>query len=182
MSSLKIEYKNISELLPYEHNARTHSKEQIAQIARSIKEFGWTNPILLDGASGIIAGHGRLEAAKILGLDKVPCIELSHLTPIQKKAYIIADNKLALNADWNIDFLASELEELKNDDFDLSLTGFNDDELKDLGCSSPLSEEHMQHNIDSLEFFIAVKTVDESAQEKLFSELKARGYECKIMS
>src|ERR1041385_739905 len=96
----------IEELIPYEKNSRTHSEEQIEQIVKSIKEFGFTNPILLDGARGIIAGHGRLIAAKRAGIREVPVIQLAHLTPEQKQAYIIADNKLALNAGWDERMLA----------------------------------------------------------------------------
>ena len=99
--TIKIQYKKIDELIPYINNSRTHSPEQVAQIASSIKEFGFTNPILLDSQNGIIAGHGRLQAARMLELQEVPTIELSDLTEIQKKAYIIADNKLALNANWD---------------------------------------------------------------------------------
>lgn len=116
-------------LIPYARNSRTHSKDQISQIASSIKEFGFTNPILIDELGGIIAGHGRLLAAQKLGMDEVPVIELSYLTEAQKKAYIIADNKLALNAGWDEEMLKIEFEELKALDFDLDLTGFDDKEL-----------------------------------------------------
>jgi len=122
----------IESLAPYEKNARTHSEEQISQIAKSISEFGFTNPILVDGEKGIIAGHGRLAAAKKLGIKDVPIIELSHLTPAQKRAYIIADNKLALNAGWDEAVLAEEIEALKLEDFDIDLLGFSDEELADL--------------------------------------------------
>src|SRR5512138_3319254 len=98
---LEIKYLPIDALLPYSRNPRTHSEEQVAQIAASIREFGFTNPILIDSKQGIIAGHGRFAAAKELGLERVPCIDLSHLTEEQKRAYVIADNKLALNGGWN---------------------------------------------------------------------------------
>jgi DNA modification methylase len=104
----------------------------VAQIAGSIREFGFTNPVLIDGENGIIAGHGRVLAAQKLGLDKVPCIRLAHLTETQKRAYIIADNKLALNAGWDEEMLGLELGELKDDDFDLSLIGFDETELGDI--------------------------------------------------
>ena len=122
----------LDRLRPYERNPRTHSPEQIAKIAASITEFGFTNPILVDGEAGIIAGHGRLEAARQLGLTQVPVIELTHLSEAQKRAYIIADNRLALDAGWDEDLLAEELEALKGLDFDLTLTGFEPDELHDL--------------------------------------------------
>jgi hypothetical protein len=129
---MKIEQLPTADLIPYARNTRTHSPEQVAQIAGSIREFGFTNPVLIDANNGIIAGHGRVMAASKLGLAKVPCIRLAHLTDTQKRAYIIADNKLALNAGWDEEMLALELGELKDEDFDLSLIGFDDSELGDL--------------------------------------------------
>ncbi|HRH92820.1 MAG TPA: DNA methyltransferase [Agitococcus sp.] len=129
MSGLKVEYKNIKDLIPYCNNSRTHSDEQVLQIASSIKEFGFTNPVLIDGQGGIIAGHGRIMAAQKLKMDEVPTITLSDLSEAQKKAYIIADNKLALNSGWDDELLKIELEQLKELDFDLGLIGFSDDEL-----------------------------------------------------
>jgi len=129
---MQIEQIEVSKLIPYAKNSRTHDDAQVAQIAASIKEFGWTNPILVDGDKGIIAGHGRLMAARKLGLDKVPVIELKDMTEAQKKAYVIADNKLAMNAGWDMDFLKLELQDLEDADFDLSLTGFDDKELDQL--------------------------------------------------
>ena len=110
---LKVVYRKVSDLIPYARNARTHSDEQVARIAASIKEFGWTNPILIDCESGIIAGHGRVLAARKLGLEKVPTIELSGMTDAQKRAYILADNKLALDAGWDEELLRLEFEELR---------------------------------------------------------------------
>jgi DNA modification methylase len=129
MNDLHIEMRPVESLIPYIRNARTHSEDQVAQIAASIAEFGWTNPILTDGANGVIAGHGRLLAARKLGLDQVPVIELSHLSPLQKRAYILADNRIAENAGWDEELLKVELAELKLGDFDLALTGFDGDEL-----------------------------------------------------
>jgi DNA modification methylase len=119
----------VTELIPYARNARTHSDEQVAQIAASIREFGFTNPILIDGERGVIAGHGRLLAARKLGMVEVPTIELAHLTPAQKRAYVLADNRMALSAGWEEDLLRIELRELQADGFDLSLTGFDPDEI-----------------------------------------------------
>lgn len=119
----------LADLIPYVNNARTHSDEQVAQIAASIKEFGFTNPILTDGDSGIIAGHGRVMAARKLGMDQVPTIALEHLSAAQRKAYILADNKLAMNAGWDNDLLGIELKGLDEEEFDLSLIGFDDIEL-----------------------------------------------------
>ena len=127
-----IEMLPIEELFPYVNNSRTHSDEQVAQVAASIKEFGFTNPVLVDKDNMIIAGHGRMKAAMRLGLTEVPCIRLDHLNDFQKKAYIIADNKLALNAGWDDELLRLELGQLNDDGFDLSLTGFDDDELSKL--------------------------------------------------
>ena len=121
--------KDIKDLIPYCNNSRTHSDEQVQQIASSIKEFGFTNPVLIDEQGGIIAGHGRVMGAKKLLLNKVPCIVLDGLSEAQKKAYIIADNKLALNAGWDDELLKIELEQLKELDFALGLIGFSDDEL-----------------------------------------------------
>ncbi|WP_144299798.1 site-specific DNA-methyltransferase [Elioraea rosea] len=125
------EYKKalVAELVPYARNARTHSDAQVAQIAASIREFGFTNPILVDGERGVIAGHGRLLAARLLGMTEVPVIELSHLSPAQRRAYVLTDNKLALNAGWDDAMLRLELGELQADGFDLGLIGFAEDEL-----------------------------------------------------
>ena len=125
----KLEWRSVSTLIPYARNSRTHSDEQIAQIAASIKEFGWTNPILVDGDNGIIAGHGRLSAARKLGHEEVPVIELKDLTETQRKAYIIADNRLALNAGWDNEMLTIELNDLLADGFALELLGFDPKEI-----------------------------------------------------
>lgn len=132
MTTLKITYKKIKDLKKYEQNARTHSIEQVQQIINSIKEFGWTNPILIDENDIIIAGHGRLNAAEMLNLDEVPCIVLTGLTEIQKRAYLIADNQLALNAGWDFELLQAEIESLKLDDFDISLLGFSDEDFNNI--------------------------------------------------
>jgi ParB-like chromosome segregation protein Spo0J len=130
--NLAIEYRPVTALIPYARNARTHSDEQVAQIAASIKEFGFTNPVLVDGSDGIIAGHGRVLAAQLLGLQEAPCIRLPHLTDAQKRAYVLADNRLALSAGWNDDLLRLELLDLKEVDFPLDLTGFDGSELADI--------------------------------------------------
>lgn len=123
--AMKIVQKAVDKLIPYINNSRTHSDEQVAQIAASIKEFGWTNPILVDGENGIIAGHGRLMAARKLGYTEVPTIELKDLTETQRKAYIIADNRLALNAGWDNEMLTIELNDLLADGFALEMLGFD---------------------------------------------------------
>ena len=123
------DYKKVSveKLIPYARNSRTHSAEQVDQIAASIKEFGFLNPIITDGENGIVAGHGRVMAAKKLGLKELPCIDASHLSDTQKQAYVIADNQLALNAGWDLDMLRFEVSELNDTDFNLDLLGFADD-------------------------------------------------------
>ena len=122
---LTIDYRKTGELIPYINNSRTHSDQQVQQVAASIKEFGFTNPILIDENSGIIAGHGRLQAAQVMGMDEVPTITLEGLTEAQRKAYVIADNKLALNASWDLDILNIEMESLLEFDFDFKITGFD---------------------------------------------------------
>jgi len=129
---MKIEQVKLDALIPYARNSRTHSDAQVAQIAASIKEFGFTNPVLIDETGSIIAGHGRVMAARKLAITDVPSIRLTHLTDAQKKAYVIADNKLALNAGWDDEMLAVELTDLKDMGFDLDLTGFSTDEIEAL--------------------------------------------------
>ena len=132
IESLRVEYRKVETLIPFARNPRTHSDAQVAKLAASIVEFGWTNPILVDGSQGIIAGHGRLAAARKLGLAEVPVIELGHLTLAQKRAYVIADNRLALDAGWDEEMLAIELAELSDSGYDLTLTGFSNDEIEQL--------------------------------------------------
>ena len=126
---IQIERVSIATLIPYVRNSRTHSDAQVAQIAASIREFGFTNPVLLDEANGIIAGHGRVLAARKLGMQDLPAIRLAHLTEAQKRAYVIADNKLALNAGWDEELLRLELKDLQDLNFDVALTGFSTEEL-----------------------------------------------------
>lgn len=130
--TLKIEYLPLGKLLRYAKNSRTHSDEQVDQLVNSIREFGFTNPVLIDEKNELIAGHGRLAAAEILELDKVPAIRLSNLSEKQKKAYRIADNKLALNAGWDMQLLAEEVRELMDDDFDIDLLGFHETEIDEM--------------------------------------------------
>ena len=136
-STLQITYRPIESLIPYARNSRTHSDAQVAQIAASIKEFGWTNPVLIDAEGGIIAGHGRIMAGRKLNITEAPCIVLDGLTEAQRRAYVIADNKLALNAGWDIDLLKIELKDLDAEKFDLTLTGFEIGELTTLFDEQP---------------------------------------------
>jgi ParB family chromosome partitioning protein len=151
---MKIVQKAVDKLIPYINNSRTHSDEQVAQIAASIKEFGWTNPILVDGENGIIAGHGRLMAARKLGYTEVPTIELKDLTETQRKAYIIADNRLALNAGWDNEMLTIELNDLLADGFALEMLGFDPTEMQNLINGGPDFEpatEDEQGKLDQLD-------------------------------
>jgi DNA modification methylase len=132
MDDLAIAWRPLGELIPYARNPRTHTDAQVAQIAASIREFGWTNPVLVDGANGIIAGHGRVLAARKLGLERVPVIELAHMTDGQKRAYVLADNQLALNAGWDETLLRLELADLSELGVDLGLIGFGEGELERL--------------------------------------------------
>ena len=176
---LKIEYAATDDLIPYIHNSRTHSESQIKQIASSIREFGFTNPILIDDQGTIIAGHGRVMAAKVLQLDKVPTITLGALTDAQRKAYVIADNKLALNAGWDTEVLLAEIESLQDLNFDTQLLGFSADELAEMLNieEKPLKEESYAEI-----FNIIVECDDEMEQEKIFNQLEAEGYKCRVQS
>lgn len=146
--NMEIVQKSVKSLIPYVNNARTHTKAQVKQIAKSIKEFGFTNPVLIDPDDGIIAGHGRVKAAESLGMDEVPCIVLSGLSEKQKRAYIIADNKIALNAGWDDSLLKLEIRELMQDEFDLDLIGFSNDEVAGL-----LTVEEQEEAEDGTEKF-----------------------------
>lgn len=154
MTNLTIEQMKTSALKPYARNARTHSKKQVRQIAESITAFGFNNPVLIGDDNEIVAGHGRYAAAKHLGLETVPCVRLSHLTPAQRRAYILADNKLALNAGWDQELLAIELQDLKALEIDLELTGFSLPEidiiLEDVKAADPKSKDDLDDEIPAV--------------------------------
>ena len=176
---LEIEYVATDDLIPYINNSRTHSESQIKQIAASIREFGFTNPILIDDQGTIIAGHGRVMAAKALQLDEVPTITLGALSDAQRKAYVIADNKLALNAGWDTEVLLAEIESLQDLNFDTQLLGFSADELSEmLNIEEPELKEESYSEI----FNIIVECDDEMEQEKIFNQLDAEGYKCRVQS
>ena len=187
MADLSIEYKHVDDLIPYVNNSRTHSDEQVVQIAASIKEFGFTNPLLVDEQGGIIAGHGRLMAAKKLKLEQVPTITLKGLTDAQRKAYVIADNKLALNAEWDFDLLKIEIESLQEDDFKLDLLGFDVDELNGILGFDDIAEEDEEEPEQDYEdkykeqygVIIVCKSAEE--QEKIFNKMQQNGYEVKVV-
>jgi len=177
---LNITYRKVEDLIPYVNNSRKHSDQQVAQIAASIKEFGWTNPILVDKDKGIIAGHGRLMAARKLKMDDVPTIELSHLSEAQKKALVIADNKLTLNADWDTQILSLELSELQDIGFDLDILGFDSIELAKL--FDVIEPDDIKEQSYNEVFNIIVECKDEQEQEKIFNRLDSEGYKCRVQS
>jgi len=169
----KLEHIATAELIPYIRNARTHSDAQVAQIAGSIQEFGFNAPVLIDGQNGIIAGHGRVMAANLLKLESVPCVRLSHLSDAQKRAYILADNRIALNSGWDEAMLANELQDLHADDIDLGLTGFDADELsKMLGFEAGEIEPPELAEGDREPFRQMTFTVHDSQFEAIESALK----------
>jgi len=178
---MQVEQLKVGDLIPYVNNSRTHSDEQVMQVASSIKEFGFTNPILIDDDGGIIAGHGRLMAAKKLDIDEVPCIRLGYLSEAQRKAYVIADNKLALNSGWDNDLLKIELMQLDSIDFDLNLTGFDLSELANI--FDPVTEEiELKEQTYSETFNIIIECDDEQNQESIYNELQEKGYKCQVQS
>ena len=137
---------DINKLVPYANNARTHNKEQILKLRSSLREFGFVNPVIIDKEYNVLAGHGRIEAAKAENISEIPCVFVDHLTEAQKKAYILADNRMALDAGWDDELLAVEMEELQNLGFDLGLTGFDESEIADLFAID--SDEAKQDDFD----------------------------------
>ncbi|HZT90301.1 MAG TPA: ParB/Srx family N-terminal domain-containing protein [Stellaceae bacterium] len=173
----KIVMRAVASLIPYANNSREHSPAQIGQIAASIKEFGFTNPVLVDADGGIIAGHGRVLAAQKIGIEEVPTIELKYLTEAQRRAYVIADNKLALNASWNDELLAIELGRLGEDGFDLSLTGFSATELNGLGGLGAGGDAAVDATPEG--YVVVVDCASEADQVDLIQRLQAEGRTCR---
>jgi len=178
---LEIEYVATDDLIPYFNNSRTHSESQVKQIAASIREFGFTNPILIDEEQTIIAGHGRVMAAEVLSMSTVPCIRLSGLSEAQRKAYVIADNKLALNAGWDIDALSIEINQLADLDFDLDILGFDIQELASILDGEKEGTEPKEESYSEI-FNIVIECKDEEEQEKIFNRLDTEGYKCRVQS
>ncbi len=177
---LQIEYKSVNDLIPYINNSRVHSDRQIKMIAASIREFGFNNPVLVDCENTIIAGHGRVEAAKMLDIKDVPTVCIDTLSDAQKKAYVIADNKIAEHSSWDYDVLKNELEYIKEcePDFDISIIGFDDDTFP--------GEVKQEDNLDKSDLVFSLEVVvevsSEKEQENLFNEMTDRGYKCRILS
>ena len=182
---MQIEQIDVGDLIPYINNSRTHSDEQVMQVASSMKEFGFTNPILIDGEGGIIAGHGRLMAAKKLGLNEVPCIRLGHLSEAQRKAYVIADNQLALNSGWDFEYLKGEIDGLSQLDFNIDILGFDDSHLANIyNIESELKEQQNNDSepvVDYAENEMILKFKDENQLERWYKNALSEGIECKIL-
>ena len=150
----QVEMRRVASLTGYKRNARTHSEAQVEQIVASVREFGWTNPVLIDAENVIIAGHARVEAAKRLVMDEIPCIVLAGLTDAQKRAYAIADNKLPLNAGWDEKLLGMEFAELKDLGFNLDLLGFDASELADVTQGREVNQPEYDENVGSTVFMV----------------------------
>lgn len=184
----KIVHQRVDALVPYARNSRTHSDEQVAQIAASIREFGFTNPVLVDDQGGIVAGHGRVLAAKQIGMDTVPTICVGWLSEKQRRAYVIADNQLALNAGWDDAVLASELDDLLAEDFDLQLIGFDPETLDDIlagannDSAARAEPAETSAGINYQEKFdVLVDCKNESDQRRVFDKLTTDGLSCKVL-
>ncbi len=178
----KIERRAVEKLIPYARNSRTHSDAQVAQIAASIKEWGWTTPILIDETEQVIAGHGRLMAARKLGMAEVPVIVAAGWTDAQKRAYVIADNKLALNAGWDNELLKLELHALTEADYDLSLTGFDADELTDVMFAELVEPKEPEEQAVSSTFEVSVSCDNEAEQERVYELLTKQGLKCRVLT
>jgi len=179
---VKIEFVEVADLIPDARNSRTHSEAQIAAIAGSIAEFRWTSPILINGKNKILSGHARVLAARKLGIEKAPCVRLTHLTEAQERAYVIADNRLAeFGSGWDVEILKIEVDELKRLDFDFKKIGWDEPELeiilnpKDKINSSPEVKIKTQ-------WLIIVECKDESEQIKILEKCLAENWNCKVMS
>ena len=169
----------VGELIPYVNNARTHSDEQIAKLQSSIREFGFVNPVLIDGNKNIIAGHGRVEAAKREGISEVPCVFVEHLTDNQRKAYILADNRLAELAEWNVELLNMELLDLEAN-FDMADFGF---EINPPTGYAPGEEPGGRSDFNYKEQYgVIVICADEAEQEKVYNTLNDDGYNCRVVA
>ena len=171
--TLNVEYRKVETLIPFARNPRTHSEAQIAKLAASIVEFGWTNPVLVDGSHGIIAGHGRVMGARAIGLAEVPCIRLAHLTESQRRAYVIADNKLALNAGWDDAMLALEMRDLMAEGYDVGLTGFELGDIDDILRETEILGMPALPSGEKSQFQQVTFTLHDSQSDELQRALKA---------
>lgn len=175
----QIEQRSVEELIPYARNARTHSEAQVTQLARSIEQFGFTNPVLIDAANSIIAGHGRVMAAKQLGMATVPCLRVDWLTEAQQRAYVLADNQLALQAGWDEDLLALELRDLQDLNFDMDLIGFDDSELDALMGGQTEERQKPEKKLLDVKYQILVDCSNEKDQARILAKLEKEGMTCR---
>jgi ParB-like chromosome segregation protein Spo0J len=178
----KVEKWDITRLTPYARNSRTHSDEQIGQIAASIKEWGWTTPVLVDEDGSIIAGHGRTLAAQRLKMTEVPVMVAKGWSDAKKRAYVIADNKLALNSGWDEEMLKLELHALDEDDFKLELTGFAGDELTEIMFGKLIEPEEPEEQSVSSAFEVSVSCDNEAEQERVYEMLTKQGLKCRVLT
>jgi len=180
MKQYKTELREVSNLIPYINNSRIHGENQIKQIAASIREFGFTNPLLIDNSNNVIAGHGRLKACELIDIKEVPCIVLTGLTDAQKKSLVIADNKIAENSDWDMDLLKLEIETIKelDFDFDIDLLGFDLDELSDEGDIDLdlFDSSEIEAGVDAIK--LSVTCGNDTDKQQLKEELLSRGFLC----
>jgi ParB-like chromosome segregation protein Spo0J len=176
---LQVEYVPIEKLAPYKRNPRTHSNDQIKQIAASIKEFGWSSPIVVDGNYGVVAGHGRLLAARQLEMPKVPVVQMKHLTATQRRALVIAENQIGLTSDWDLPVLRSELMELKALDFDLPVLGFSNPKL--VSFTSLGNEQDTIAKLAGLTYSVVIRCNDEKHQTQLLATLEKQGLDCEAL-
>ncbi len=178
---LEIKYLSTSDLIPYISNSRTHTDSQVKQIAASIREFGFTNPVLIDENATIVAGHGRLRAAILLNIDKIPTIELKGLTDAQRRAYVIADNKLALNADWDTEILLSEIERLQDENFAADLLGFDPEEITKMLNLEEENEPKEWTGDTEDKWQLLIEYDNEEELQKAFYEAQKQELQCKII-
>jgi ParB-like chromosome segregation protein Spo0J len=184
MKDLKIatyETMLVCDLVPYARNARKHSAAQINKIVASIREFGFLAPVIIDANNGIVAGHGRILAAQKLKLTNVPCVRAAYLSEAQKRAYVLADNRLALESEWDEEMLALEFTDLKSEDFDSLLTGFDEKEIKKLLTACVEETKSLDKDVIASRFEILCELKDEKGQEALFDELTKRGVKCVML-
>lgn len=180
-AELKTEFRKTSALIPYLNNARTHSKAQVAQIAASIKEFGWTQPVVVDSKDMILAGHGRLLAARELGIEEVPVVCAEGLTEAQKKAYILADNRIAMSSAWDIDLLSTEMSFLDGEGFESSLTGFSQKEIESILAGELIEQDSAPDDSGRIKDYwgIVVACSEEFEANQIMQEFQGRGLSCK---
>lgn len=181
-----IERRSVDSLIPYAKNSRTHSEEQVAQLASAMREFGFTNPVLIDERGGVITGHGRIMAARAVGLTEVPTITLAGLSEAQRRAYVIADNKLALNAGWDDDMLRAEIEEVVSLGITTDLLGFSTDEIDDLmgadgDDKTDRRAEKEKTLAEGINYQVIVQCPDETEQAQLLTRLEKEGYKCRAL-